>query len=64
MRRNSVNPKYFQVVDSAGSYLLQPLLKLELSNILNIDEVPIPFKFLNSYTYYICGEKTIIGKID
>ena len=52
------------MVDLAGNYLLQPLARLPALNILNIDKVPIPFKFLNSYTYHIYGEKTITGKTD
>jgi DDE superfamily endonuclease len=29
-----------------------------------MDKVPIPFKFLDGYTYHICREKTITGKTD
>ena len=29
-----------------------------------MDEVPIPFEFLDGYTYHIYGEKTITGKTD
>lgn len=64
VRRNSVSPEYFHIMDSGGNYLLQPLLRLQPSNILNMDEVPIPFEFLDGYTYHICGEKTITGKTD
>ena len=52
------------MVDLAGNYLLQPLARLPALNILNMDEVPIPFKFLDGYTYHIYGEKTITGKTD
>ena len=36
----------------------------QLSNILNLDETPIPFEYLEGRTYDIKGSKTIAGKTD
>jgi hypothetical protein len=38
-------------------------MKYRLSNILNIDEVPIPFEFFDGYTYELKGERTITGSV-
>ena len=35
-----------------------------LSNILNLDETPIPFEYLEGKTYDIKGSKTVAGKTD
>ena len=34
------------------------------STILNLDETPIPFEYLDGHTYEICGAKTVSGKTD
>ena len=34
------------------------------STILNLDETPIPFEYLDGHTYEICGAKTVSGKSD
>ena len=33
-----------------------------LLTILNLNKTPIPFKYLDSYTYDFCGVKTISSK--
>ena len=50
IRRNSVLQGNF------GSYW-----RFRLSNILNMDEVPISFEFFEGYSYHLKGERTISG---
>ncbi|RPB05356.1 hypothetical protein L873DRAFT_1839909 [Choiromyces venosus 120613-1] len=38
--------------------------QFRLSNILNLDETPIPFAYLDGHTYNLKGSKTISGKTD
>ena len=52
------------MVDPVGNYLFKLLVRLLALNILNMDKVPIPFKFLDGSIYYICGEKTVTSKTD
>ena len=52
------------MVNNTSNYLLQPLLRLLALNIFNINKVPIPFKFLDGYIYYIYSKKTVTGKTD
>ena len=60
IKRNS-QPINFGYLDRV---LVSPRRRFPLSRIVNIDEVPIPFEFLDGYTYDICGSKTILGKSD
>ncbi|KAF2186694.1 hypothetical protein K469DRAFT_726176 [Zopfia rhizophila CBS 207.26] len=43
--------------------ILQPN-RFDLSAILNLDETPIPFEYLDGHTYNICGARTVTGKSD
>jgi len=58
-RRNSQPRNFFercQITSDIGRF--------RLSNILNLDETPIPFEYLDGRTYDLKGSKTISGKTD
>jgi len=58
-RRNSQPYNWFernQITADIGCF--------QLSNILNLDETPIPFEYLDGKTYDIKGSKTVGGKTD
>jgi hypothetical protein len=38
--------------------------RYKLSRIVNLDEVPIPFEYLDGYSYDHCGTKSVEGKSD
>lgn len=38
--------------------------KYRLSNILNMDETPLPFDFFDGYTYHLKGERTVAGSVE
>lgn len=44
--------------------LLDPQNRFDLSEIMNLDETPIPFEYLDGHTYDFCGAKTVSGKSD
>jgi len=58
-RRNS-QPRNFLERDG----LVSDIGYYRLSNILNLDETPIPFEYLDGKTYDIKGSRTIGGKTD
>ena len=50
-----------------GPLSLRPIMhpnRFNLSAILNLDETPIPFEYLDGYTYDFCGARTVTGKSD
>lgn len=64
IRRNSIHPSLLATAPDDFHYLPRDCMRFLPSNILNMDEVPIPFEFLDGYTYHLVGEKTVSGKSD
>ncbi|RPB00518.1 hypothetical protein L873DRAFT_1564006, partial [Choiromyces venosus 120613-1] len=58
-RCNSQPRNYFE-----RSQIISDIGRFRFSNILNLDETPIPFEYLDGRTYDLKGSKTISGKTD
>ena len=58
-RRNSQPRNVFE-----RSKITSDIGRFRLSDILNLDETPIPFEYLDGRTYDLKGSKTISGKTD
>ena len=58
-RRNSQPRNFYE-----RACLTTDVRRYRLSNILNLDETPIPFEYLDGKTYAIKGSKTVSGKTD
>ncbi|RPA97235.1 hypothetical protein L873DRAFT_1691456 [Choiromyces venosus 120613-1] len=58
-RRNSQPRNHYE---QAG--LISDIGRFRLSNILNLDETPIPFEYLDGKTYNVAGSKTVTGKTE
>ena len=56
-------PKYpYQLGEKIPDLLDSPKRRFHNNYILNVDETPIPFEYLNGSTYALEGNKTISGK--
>ncbi|RPA95474.1 hypothetical protein L873DRAFT_1845941 [Choiromyces venosus 120613-1] len=58
-RRNSQPRNYYEQAN-----LISDIGRFRLSNILNLDETPIPFEYLDGKTYDLTGSKTVSGKTE
>jgi hypothetical protein len=62
IRRNNRQESFAATILQSSPSKTQSFQRYPTRLIVNLDETPLPFEFLNGYTYEVQGKKTIAGK--